>query len=138
MYDYATIAYGEMVPGHLIPRKLAYPHPNVAVHCPPHDQSLIRSCGGDVDSVYQPQVFRYNYHRPPPDFSPPPPPDRLSQQAARQLFASARPPSSKLSDDSAYSDGGSSSVLTTEVTPSGTTVLRMELGRNQPNHCRNV
>ncbi|VDM57763.1 unnamed protein product [Angiostrongylus costaricensis] len=103
-YDYATIAYGEMVPGHMIPRKLAYPHPNVAVH-----------------------LFRYHYHRPPPDFSPPPPPDRLSQQAVRQLFASARPPSSKLSDDSAYSDGGSSSVLTTEVTPSGTTVLRMEL-----------
>ncbi|KAK6018142.1 hypothetical protein OSTOST_16285, partial [Ostertagia ostertagi] len=68
--DYATIAYGEMVPGHMLPRMASsFPHPGVAVHYPPFDTSMIR--GSDLDSVYQPQVF---HHRPPPDFSPPPPP----------------------------------------------------------------
>lgn len=136
-YDYATIAYGEMVPGHMLPRMASsFPHPGVSVHhYPSCDSSLIR--GSDMDSVYQPQVF-HHHHRPPPDFSPPPPPPPQGATSARGV----RPPSSKMSDDSAYSDGGSSSVLTTEVTPSGATVLRMDLGgRSQqppPGYWRNV
>ncbi|VDO79521.1 unnamed protein product [Haemonchus placei] len=122
-YDYATIAYGEMVPGHMLPRMASsFPHPGVAIHYPSFD----------LDSSYQPQIF---HHRPPPDFSPPPPPPAQGTTPSKVI----RPPSSKMSDDSAYSDGGSSSVLTTEVTPSGATVLRMDLGRNQPpNYWRNV
>ncbi|KJH45666.1 Latrophilin/CL-1-like GPS domain protein [Dictyocaulus viviparus] len=136
-YDYATIAYGEMVPGHVMSQKAKYHHTNGAIYCPPYDQSLIRDYGENVDPIHQQEVFRNHHHRPPPDFSPPPPPANFCQQGTRH-FTTTRPPSSKLSDDSAYSDGGSSSVLTTEITPSGATVLRMDLGRNQATNWRNV
>ncbi|CAJ0931740.1 unnamed protein product, partial [Mesorhabditis belari] len=104
-----------------------------------------------------PDLHQPHFHRPPPEFSPPPPPAEVPRNlaaAAQQhligttsagvVAMNRRPPSSKASDDSAYSehpfpssryddsDGGRSSVLTHEVIPNGSTVLRIDLSKNPP------
>ncbi|CAD6198419.1 unnamed protein product [Caenorhabditis auriculariae] len=114
-YDYATIAYGDMMPGNVQRAPPAY-------HRMPPTQF-------SQDGRYATNGW---HHRPPPEFSPPPPPAQLQQQrtyASNTNSSARRPPSSKMSDDSAYSDGGSS-LLTTEVTPQGQTVLRFDLRKS--------
>uniref|UniRef100_A0A8R1I4T3 Latrophilin Cirl n=1 Tax=Caenorhabditis japonica TaxID=281687 RepID=A0A8R1I4T3_CAEJA len=123
-YDYATIAYGDMHPGHM--GRMA---------APPAYQRLM----SDGRYVSQQQLYQGWHHRPPPEFSPPPPPPVAPTNPRLYGTGSSgrRPPSSKMSDDSAYSDGGSSSMLTTEVTPQGQTVLRIDL--NKPNmYCQDL
>lgn len=87
----------------------------------------------------QHQLYQGWHHRPPPEFSPPPPPLSTGPPNSRHYGTGSsgrRPPSSKMSDDSAYSDG-SSSMLTTEVTPQGQTVLRIDL--NKPSmYCQDL
>uniref|UniRef100_A0A1I7UYT3 Latrophilin Cirl n=1 Tax=Caenorhabditis tropicalis TaxID=1561998 RepID=A0A1I7UYT3_9PELO len=120
-YDYATIAYGDMIPGRIA--------------APPAYQRLAIAEGryGSQHHLYQGW-----HHRPPPEFSPPPPPPSVPSNPRHYGTGSSgrRPPSSKMSDDSAYSDG-SSSMLTTEVTPQGQTVLRIDL--NKPSmYCQDL
>ncbi|PIC45565.1 hypothetical protein B9Z55_005542 [Caenorhabditis nigoni] len=122
-YDYATIAYGDMMPGHRIAAPPAYQRLAVAE--------------GRYGSQHQ--IYQGWHHRPPPEFSPPPPPPSapsIPRQYGTNGSSGRRPPSSKMSDDSAYSDG-SSSMLTTEVTPQGQTVLRIDL--NKPSmYCQDL
>lgn len=115
-YDYATIAYGDMMPGHM--NRIA---------APPAYQRLAVAEGRYGS---QHQIYQGWHHRPPPEFSPPPPPPNAPSIPRQYGTGSSgrRPPSSKMSDDSAYSDG-SSSMLTTEVTPQGQTVLRIDLNK---------
>ncbi|CAD59141.1 Latrophilin-like protein 1 [Caenorhabditis elegans] len=122
-YDYATIAYGDMMPGHRVAAPPAYQRLAVAE--------------GRYGSQHQ--LYQGWHHRPPPEFSPPPPPLSTGPPNSRHYGTGSsgrRPPSSKMSDDSAYSDG-SSSMLTTEVTPQGQTVLRIDL--NKPSmYCQDL
>lgn len=123
-YDYATIAYGDMMPGHMN-----------RVAAPPAYQRLAVAEGRYGS---QHQLYQGWHHRPPPEFSPPPPPPNAPSNPRHYGTGSSgrRPPSSKMSDDSAYSDG-SSSMLTTEVTPQGQTVLRIDL--NKPSmYCQDL
>ncbi|KAF1765670.1 hypothetical protein GCK72_005623 [Caenorhabditis remanei] len=123
-YDYATIAYGDMMPGHMN-----------RVAAPPAYQRLAVAEGRYGS---QHQLYQGWHHRPPPEFSPPPPPPSVPSNPRHYGTGSSgrRPPSSKMSDDSAYSDG-SSSMLTTEVTPQGQTVLRIDL--NKPSmYCQDL
>ncbi|CAI2341611.1 unnamed protein product [Caenorhabditis sp. 36 PRJEB53466] len=124
-YDYATIAYGDMLPGQM--NRIAAP--------PAYQRMAVAE--GRYGSQHQ--LYQGWHHRPPPEFSPPPPPQVASSMPRQYNTGSSgrRPPSSKMSDDSAYSDGGSSSMLTTEVTPQGQTVLRIDL--NKPNmYCQDL
>ncbi|CAI5441240.1 unnamed protein product [Caenorhabditis angaria] len=127
-YDYATIAYGDM-------------HPGTRIAAPPAYQRLAAFSPEIAAARYA--ANHYQHHRPPPEFSPPPPPAGIApipnnnNNGRNYGSAQRRPPSSKMSDDSAYSDGGSSSMLTTEVTPQGQTVLRIDL--NKPNmYCQEL
>ncbi|CAI4221029.1 unnamed protein product [Auanema sp. JU1783] len=136
-YDYATIQYGDMAPAQM------YHHHQSPPNYRTQQRMDYRIYGG---TMHRDQLYGYNttsvlssqpgqYHRPPPEFSPPPPPPQGVPRAL--YYASRRPPSSKMSDDSAYSEGGSS-MLATEVTPTGATVLRMDLSKNPPVYCQDL
>lgn len=139
-YDYATIAYGEMVAGRGAygsrpSSHMAYAPPPYLRYgmIPPIDTlpSTVYGGNGPVTRLHHPRL-------PPPQGMPPLPPScsppslqssRVSPPSSALRGVSSlpfrRPPSS---DDSAYSD--SSSMLQSEVTVDGATVLRMNLGRN--------
>lgn len=145
-YDYATIAYGDMVlPGRGQGMGGAYgtrsPSSHMGYAPPPYLRyGMIPPIDTLPSSVYGGSgVTRLHHPRlPPPQGMPPLPPSssppslqssRVSPPSSTHRGVSSlpfrRPPSS---DDSAYSD--SSSMLQSEVTVDGSTVLRMNLGRN--------
>ncbi|GMT14889.1 hypothetical protein PFISCL1PPCAC_6186, partial [Pristionchus fissidentatus] len=148
-YDYATIAYGEMGGGGrpFISRPpsshMAYAPPPYLRYgglIPPIDSLPSHSANSLHSAHYGNGVTRLPGQRlPPPQGMPPLPPSSSppSLQSSRISPPSSsirplphpyrRPPST---DDSAYSD--SSSMFTSEVTVDGSTVLRMNLGRNPP------
>lgn len=116
MYDYATIAYGDMC---------SRPPPSCSYYNP-----LQRHTGHTPSTHGSP---RLHYH-PPPTFPPPPPPPPAPGIA--DLRVSPRPHSStmtKLSDDSAYSDGSSTMHYPGEMnTTTSGMLLRMDLTKNPP------
>ncbi|GMR36492.1 hypothetical protein PMAYCL1PPCAC_06687, partial [Pristionchus mayeri] len=142
-YDYATIAYGDMMPGRggYVSRPsshLSYAPPPYLRYgmIPPIDSLPSNGYGGNggVTRLHQPRL-------PPPQGMPPLPPLPPSCSPPSLHSTRVSPPSSTIrgvpphpfrrppsSEDSAYSD--SSSMLQSEVTVDGATVLRMNLGRN--------
>ncbi|CAJ0586985.1 unnamed protein product, partial [Mesorhabditis spiculigera] len=156
MTDYDTISYGDMVAGAqysmrsppFVARTLQRGAPQYySQRNSPHDFRMYYP-GYPGPTAPEPTPTR-----PPPEFSPPPPPGQIPRNlaaaaAAQQCGTTSagvtvgrRPPSSKASDDSAYSeqpfhssryDSDRVSVLTQEVIPNGSTVLRIDMSRNPP------